>query len=240
MSLHIKRKRTLIYSSIVILILIFGVIFPVYNVYGFIFNGNPPITVQDGYYNTTYSGDYRNIGSLNPVLFSTNASRSTVVENNHPDSTLNLNLTNGGIYFTGAPMSHVDIIFNLSVAGTFANNLHPKSLTISFGAVGPNQTTVILETLAPPYSTYIPVSSNLSPYTLGKLVLVGPGYTSVTTKLLNQYTNDPFYNFYVSVQMWVTVKWYSDTNHTFNLSAQVNGLSKPVNSTLSLNIFEKS
>jgi hypothetical protein len=191
-------------------------------------------------YNTTYSGNFKDISSLNPVLFSTNSSVSTVIENNHPDSTLNLNLTNGGIYFVGGRMSQVNIIFNLSVAGAFANNLHPKSLTISFGAVGPNQTTVILETLAPPYSTYIPVSSNLSPYTLGKLVLVGPGYTSVTTKLLNQYSNDPFYNFYVSVQMWVTVKWYSDTNHTFNLSAQVNGLGKPVNSTLSLNIFEKS
>ena len=79
-------------------------------------------------------------------------------------------------------LEYILLLFNLSVSGTFANNLHPKSLTISFGAVGPNQTTVILETLAPPYSTYIPVSSNLSPYTLGKLVLVGPGYTSVTTK----------------------------------------------------------
>ena len=234
------NKKIAFYSVITAVVILFGVIFPVYHIYNDYFEPEPIISVRDGYYNTTYSGNYKDISSFNPVLFSTNSSRSTVVEKNHSNSTLNLNLTNGDIDFCGAPMSHVNIVFNLSVAGTFANNLHPKSLTISFGAVGPNQTTVILETLAPPYSTYIPVSSNLSPYTLGKLVLVGPGYTSVTTKLLNQYTNDPFYNFYVSVQMWVTVKWYSDTNHTFNLSAQVNGLSKPVNSTLSLNIFEKS
>ena len=237
---HGKRKKTLLYSSLVILIIIFGVIFPVYNVYGFIFNGNPPITVQDGYYNTTYSGNFKDISSLNPVLFSTNSSVSTVMENNHPDSTLNLKLTNGSIYYAAGVRRVVCISFNLSVSGKFANNLHPMSLTLSYGAVGQDQKSEILVTEAPPSSTYIPVARNLSPLEFGKLLLVGQGYTSVTTKLLNQYISDPFYNFYVSVRMEVTIRWLPDTNHLFNMSAQVNGLSKPVNSTLSLNIFEKS
>ena len=234
------NKKIAFYSVITAVVILFGVIFPVYHIYNDYFEPEPIISVRDGYYNTTYSGNFKDISSLNPVLFSTNSSVSTVMENNHPDSTLNLKLTNGSIYYAAGVRCVVCISFNLSVSGKFANNLHPMSLTLSYGAVGQDQKSEILVTEAPPSSTYIPVARNLSPLELGKLLLVGQGYTSVTTKLLNQYTNDPFYNFYVSVRMEVTIRWLPDTNHLFNMSAQMNGLSKPVNSTLSLNIFEEA
>ncbi|MHB1471117.1 MAG: hypothetical protein ACYCSA_03830 [Thermoplasmataceae archaeon] len=241
MSLHIKRKRTLIYSSIVILILIFGVIFPVYNVYGFIFNGNPPITVQDGYYNVTYSGNFESLSNFNSFGFATNASRSTVTDANHPFSFLDVSLAKGSIYYnpsSASPENVLNIVFYLSISGHFSSNLHPKFLSISYGAVGSNQSSVILTTWAPPYSTEVPVAVNLSPDTLGNLALVGPGNVSVTTNLLNQSGHASSYNFYVSVMMWLTVKWIPNSSHTFDLSAQINGLSKPVNSTLSMTIVE--
>lgn len=232
------NKKIAFYSVITVIVIVLGIIFPVYHLYDPLFGHNPTISVKDGFYNVTYSGNYRNISSTNPVLFSTGLSRSTVVDNNYPNSTLDLQLMNGGIFYLGGPSSDVNIVFNLTVGGHFTGNLHPKSLTLSFGAVGPNQTSITLETSAPPHSTWVPEARNLSPDTFGNLVLVGPGNVSVTTNLLNQSSNVPFYNFYVSVQMWLTVKWYSGSTHTFNLSAQVNGLGKPVNSTLSMTIVE--
>ena len=234
-----RKQRAVMYSVIAVLVLIFGIIFPVYHLYDPLFKENPEITVRGGYYNVTYSGDFKNItDTSNAFLFSTNASVATAIETGHPNSTLDVQLTKGVIFYLGAPSDVVTIMYNLSVRGHFAGNLHPESLTISFGAIGPNQSSVILETWAPPYSSWIPTAQNLSPDTLGNLILVGAGNVSVTTGLLNQSNNVPFYNFHVSVQMWLTVKWYTGSSHLFDLSAQVNGLSKPVNSTLSMKIVE--
>lgn len=240
MPLSVKKKKTVVYSTIIILILIFGVIFPAYHVYNNILKTQPAITVKDGYYNATYSGNFRLDSNIHEYPFSTNESRAIVIDTGHPNSTLDVSAYNGVIFYLNAPDNVVNIIFNLSVSGHFTSNLHPKSLTISCGALGANQSSVMLNTWAPPYSSWVPVAKNLSPDTLGNLVLVGPGNVSVTTSLLNQSNSVPFYNFYVSVQMWLTVKWYEGSSHLFDFSAQANGLCKPVNSTLSMTIVEVS
>ncbi len=236
-----SRKKIALYSVITVIIIVMGIIFPIYHLYDPLFGHNPSITVKDGHYNVTYSGDFKNItDTANSFLFTTNASRSTVIDSGQPNSTLDVRATNGQIFFVGTPNDVVTIFYNLVVSGHFTTNLHPKSVTISFGALGPNQSSVLLTTIAPPQSTFVPPAENLSPNSLGNLRLIGQGYTSVNANLLNESDNVPFYNFNVSVQMQLTVKWYPGSSHLFDLSAQVNGLSKTVNSTLSMTIVETS
>ena len=243
MRFPVKNKRIVAYAVIIILIMIFGLIFPVYHLYDPLFGQkhSVPITVKAGYSNVTYAGDYEaNNSSSNPFLFSSTVSRSIVTDAGYPNSSLDLRLTNGFIYWIGSPNNVVSVNYNLTINGNFTSNLQPNSLTISFGANGPNQSSVILFTWAPPYSSWIPTAENLSPYTLGYLNLVGPGNVSVTTNLLNENGNVPYYDFYVSVQMELTMHWYNGSSHLFDLSAQVNGLSEPVNSTLAMTILEMS
>jgi len=162
------------------------------------------------------------------------------MEKNHPNSTLNLNLADGYIYYlSGNGMSSLCIYFLLNVSGKFVNNLHPISLTLSYGAIGQDQKSAMVCPEPSPLYSHIPVSRNISNFELRDLLHEGQSYSTVSALLINQYTSDPFYNFSACVQMKVNMLWLPDTNHLFNLSAQVNGLSKPVNSTLSLNIFEK-
>lgn len=242
MSFPFKDKRVVAYAVIIVFVLIFGLIFPVYHLYDPLFAGkhSVPITVKAGYSNATYAGDFKINSSTNMFLFSTNTSTSIVMDAGYPNSSLDLNLANGTIYWIGSPNNVVSVNYNLSIYGHFTSNLQPNSLTVSFGADGPNQSSVILYTSAPPYSTWIPTAKNLSPDTLGYLVIVGPGNVSVTTSLLNENSNVPYYDFYVSVQMEVTMHWYTGSSHLFELSAQVNGLSEPVNSTLAMTILETS
>lgn len=235
-----KKKRTAIYSVIIILVLIFGIIFPLYHLYDPLFNDNPAVTVNDGYYNVTYAKDFKNIsGDYFP--FSTNVSKATITDTDHPDSILDLSLSNGNIFYTpysASPANALNIIYNLVIYGHFTDDLHPSSLAVSFGAVGQNQSTVILTTLAPPLSTAVPEAENVSVDTLGNLILAGAGSVSVTAGLLNESSSVPFYNFYVSVMMQVFVKWLTGSSHVFDLTAQVNGLSRGVTSTLSLAVVE--
>ena len=236
-----KKKRVAVYSIIIILVLIFGIIFPVYHVYDTLLKNNPEITVQDGHLNVTYLGNYKNVDSINPVQFSTNISRSTIMDLGHLNSTLDLQLTEGLIYYLGAPNNVVTIIFDLLVSGHFTNNLHPASLTISFAAVGQNQSSVLLTTTTYTSSSVkLPAAENISTAKFVNLQLEGYGNVSATTGLLNESSSVPFYNFCASVQMWLTVKWYTGSSHSFDLGAQVNGLSKPVNSALSMTIVEAS
>ena len=236
-----KKKRVAVYSVVILLVLIFGIIFPIYHVYDPFFKNNSEITVQDGHLNVTYLGNYKNVDSINPVQLSTNISRSTVMDLGHLNSTLDLQLTEGLIYYLGAPNNVVTIIFDLLVSGHFTNNLHPASLTISFAAVGQNQSSVLLTaTTYTSSSVKLPAAENISTAKFINLQLEGYGNVSATTGLLNESSSVPFYNFCASVQMWLTVKWYTGSSHLFDLGAQVNGLSKPVNSALSMTIVEAS
>ena len=232
-----KRKRIAAYSVVIILVLIFGIIFPLYHVYDPFFKNNPEITVQDGHLNVTYSGDFKTMTeNLSFFTFSTDISRALVMNAGHHNSTLGVNLTKGNIIYDSAENQAV-ITFNLSVGGHFSGNLYPESLTVSISETDPNST---LSTFAPPSSTAVPRADNLSPNTLGYLWLSGADHKSVTTNLLNQIGNSPFYNFYVSVQMQVNLAWHPVSAYTLVLSAQVNGLSEPVNSALSMTIVEES
>ncbi len=237
-----KKKRVAVYSVILIIIVIFGVIFPVYHFYDPLFKNNPAITVSGGYYNVTFARDFKNLtDTANSFLFTTNASRTIVADTGHPDSTLDVSAVNGQIFFNGAPNNVVTIIFDLLVSGHFTNNLHPASLTISFAAVGQNQSSVLLTTTTYTSSSVkLPTAENISTAKFVNLQLEGYGNVSATTGLLNESSSVPFYNFCASVQMWLTVKWYTGSSHLFDLSAQVNGLSKPVNSSLSMTIVEAS
>lgn len=239
MGTSVNKKKIAFYSVITVVLVVFGIIFPIYHLYDPLFGHEPVISVENGYYDVTYSGDFKNItDTANSFLFTTNASRSTVIDSWQPNSTLDVRATNGQIFFVGTPNDVVTIFYNLVVSGHFTSNLHPNSVTISFGALGPNQSSVLLTTIAPPQSTFVPPAENLSPNSLGNLRLIGQGYTNVNANLLNESSNLPFYNFNVSVPMQLTVKWSSGSTHLFSLSAQVNGLSKPVNSTLSMIIIE--
>lgn len=235
------NKKIAFYSIITAIVIVFGIIFPLYHLYDPLLNHNPTISVENGHYNVTYSGDFKNItDTTDSFLFNTSASRSTVLVSGQPNSTLDVKATNGEIFF-GAPSNDViSILYDLVVIGHFNSNLHPESVKISFGALGTNQSSVLLTTLAPPQSTFVPPAENLSPYSLGNLRLIGQGYVSATADLFNESSSLPFYNFSVSVPMELTVKWYSGSSHLFDLSAQLNGLSKPVNSTLSMTIVEES
>jgi len=240
MPISSRKKRTAIYSTIVVLVIIFGIIFPVYHLYDPLFRNNPPITVSDGYYNVTYAEDFKNINGTY-FHFSTIASTSTVVDDDYLNSTLGVSLSNGVIFYipsSASPANALNINYNLVICGHFTGDLHPDSITISFAAIGKNQSSVILTTFAPPLSNAIPKAVNLSPDNLGYLILAGAGNVSAKAGLVNESSNVPFYNFYVSVMMQVFVKWLTGSSHQFDLSAKVNGLSKPVNSTLSMTVVE--
>ena len=119
-----KKKRVAVYSVVIILVLIFGIIFPVYQVYDPLFKNNPAITVSGGYYNVTYADDFKNLSSTaNSFFFTTNASRTVVADTGHRNSTLDVSAVNGQIFFNGAPNNVVTIIFYLLVTGHFTNNL---------------------------------------------------------------------------------------------------------------------
>ncbi len=230
-----KKKRLTIYSVIVLLILVFGIIFPLYHLYVPLFEHKPAISVEDGYYSVTYSGNYKNITeNSTPFSFSTNTSMASVHTAGHANSTLSINLAKGNIIYNKVE-NQVIITYNLSVRGHFTSYLRPNTLILSIGVIGKNTT---ISTWAPPFSTLVPVAENITPDNLGNLAISGTGNVSVLTNLLN-YTNQvPFYNFFVSVTIEINVAWNPVTTHTFVMGTQVKGLSKLVKSTLSMTIVE--
>ena len=135
-----KKKRVAVYSVVILLVLIFGIIFPIYHVYNPFFKNNPEITVQDGHLNVTYSGDFKTMTeNLSFFTFSTNISRALVMNAGHHNSTLSVNLTKGNIIYDSAENQAI-ITFNLSVRGHFSGNLYPESLTVSVSETDPNST----------------------------------------------------------------------------------------------------
>lgn len=233
-----QRRKVALLSIIVAIIVVVILIISELPFYSDQLGDNTQIEVDRGYANVTYTGDFKNIYSDHAFLFSTNLSHAEVSDSGHPNSTLDVSLDGGAIYFETSGNS-VLIEYNLSVHGQFTSNLHPDSLTLSYTAKGlSNQSAFNVGTWAPPYSDWIPSAQNLSPDTLGYLAHAGFGSVSVTTKLLNENSHSALYNFSVSIFMNIFLGWYQNSTHTFDLSAQVNGLSKPVNSTISMSIVE--
>ena len=237
LSLLKGRKRSMLVIAAV-LIIAFAILFASYHFYGNLFTDSPPITVNDGYMNVTYSGHFNVISSTDPYLFSSNVSRAVVSDANHAHSYLTVAVQDGQLFYQSA-VGHISIDYNLVVSGQFTTNLHPTSLTISYDAKGLiNQSGVLLDTSAPPYSNFIPPAHNMSVDSLGKLVHSGFGAVSVTENLLNENSQLSVYNFSVSIPMDIALNWYPDSSHTFHLSARVNGLSKPVIAVISMSIVE--
>lgn len=235
MSTKNKKRRLTIYSLIVLLILVFGIIFPVYHLYDPIFEHKPAIFVRDGYQNVTYSGNFKSITENSTLFtFSTNTSTATVYTVGHPNSFLNVNLAKGNIIYNKAENQAI-VTYNLSVRGHFTSYIRPDTLKLSIGVIGKNTT---VSTWAPPASTLVPMSENLTPDNLGHLAISGPGNVSVLTNLLNYSSQVPFYNFFVSVTIEINVAWSPVTTHTFVMGAQVEGMSKLVKSALSMTIVE--
>lgn len=202
--------------------------------FNFIFELNQPITVRDGNYDVNYSSDFNAITNTQDAFtFSTNPAVSIVGFANHPDSYLNLSAKHGNIFYV-EPSNFTMICFAYSVSGHFAS-LKPASITIFFGALGTNQCSVL----------FCPAGirdkyQNVSPENLGDFRLEGPGNVSIPVPLLNESSRLPYYNFSLYLFVKITVKLAPDSSHLFEMGAQVNGLSKPVISTMNMTIVETS
>ena len=226
-------------AVVVVIIVVFGIIFPLNHLYDPLFKDSPAILVKNGSLNVTYSGDFRNITNTNhDFLFSSNSSIATISEQGHSNSTLSISIDRGEIYFDASDnLTHTE--FNLTVMGKFNSNLHPISLTVSYLAKGlTNQSTIVYSTNAPPTSSWIPQSKNISTNNLGELTRFGLGGVNVTANLLNDSGKSTQYNFSVSVQMEIWMVWYPDSSHTFVFGSALNGLSKPVSSTIAMEMVE--
>ncbi len=229
------NKRIAFYSVITAIIIVIGIILPLYHFYDPLFEHNPAISVNNGYYKVTYSGNFKNITERSTLFtFSTDTSTAFVYTAGHPNSTLNVSLAKGNIIYNKVENQAI-ITYNLSVGGHFTSYLHPSALILSIDVTGKNTT---ISTWAPPVSTFVPTAENLTPNNLGYLSISGPGNVSVLTKLLNYSNQVQFYNFFVSVTIQINVAWNPASINTFVMGAQVKGLVKPVDSTLSMTIVE--
>ena len=189
------------------------------------------ISVQDSHLSVTYSADFKNISSLNPYDFYANVPRAVVSDANHTSSSLYLGLTSGTIFYNpngGYP--EIDVNFFGVISGHFTTNLQPKSLTLSYD--GQNS----LEFIA--WSTRNVSNISISETDLWALYHYGPGWSNTTVQLMNESTNLQAYNFSMLIGMNLIITGYPSGTHTFDFSAQVNGLSKPVVAGISMSIVE--
>lgn len=229
------KKKIAFFSVITAIIIVMGIILPLYHFYDPLFGHNPAISVNDGYYNVTYSGNFKNMTERSTLFaFSTDTSMASVYTAGHPNSTLNVSLAKGNIIYNKVENQAI-ITYNLSVRGHFTSYIRPSALILSIGVIGKNTT---ISTWAPPASTFVPTAENLTPDNLGYLSISGPGKVSVLTNLLNYNSQVQFYNFFVSVTIQINVAWDPVSVHTFVMGAQVKGLDKLVDSTLSMIIVE--
>lgn len=233
------RNKRILFVSVSVLIVVFGIIFPVYHFYPFPSNSEIPISVSNGYSNVTYSGDFRNNFTGNSYLMPSELVSATVNDTNHINSSLTLAIHKGHIYYDFVD-THIVIDYLLSVAGVFTTNLNPSSVTFSYSATGrSNQSGTILTTFAPPYSTAVPQGQNISVNKLGYLVLSGLGHNNVTVSLFNKSRSASLFHFSIaSMEMEIVLNWYSNSTHIFDVGVTVNGLEKPVSAIISMEIDE--
>ncbi len=204
------------------------------------------LQVKDGNYSYNFNGTFYYSYPNDPIILKNITSTAHITENNYQNSTFSM--TVGGFCFYSGQFEAALLLANVTVQGTLAPDLKTTGITLFQNESGAemyyNTSTVQSTTLyLQPYS---PLNINVSKKDLSTSNMPsysGDSFLTFTMGLTNNTGNldrsGGMYNFEWYSQMWIIM---THLNLTHNLLFQVslNGLSKPVSSSIFLNVTDIS
>lgn len=229
-----NRNNIVLFAVIATLIVVLGVAFPLIHEYSKLFTHDPQISVQNGYSNVTFSGDFKDgyqytIPWVNATAFFGEQSYNNFL-------TLSFVNGTGDLYYIE---STVRLFVNVSISGQLTTNLHPSTISVKYNATGPKgEDGVIFLLISPiPYNGSYGDRNVTFNYGQGG-GFQGYGNGSEIGNLVNENASTPLYNFTLNLRTWLTFNWYQNSTHNFAITATLNGLSEEVSSTINFAIKE--